>query len=309
MNDLFTISIVTWNSEHVIAKLLDSIRAQQGDALKKVYVFDNNSQDQTRAIVSRYPEITLISSSRNIGFSGGHNTVFALVDTPYVICVNPDVVLTPNFLVIIAAATARYPDSASFGGKLLRAQGLKQPHKSGIVDCTGLQRAPWGSITNRGEGKHDDGSYDAEQVVFGHSGALAVYSLSAMQSVSREGEYFDNDFFAYKEDADLAWRLQRAGYTAHYIPKAVAYHERHVRRALFSRSRRATQYLSYRNHLYMLIKNIDGKTVMLWGLPIFLYELLKAMTLLFTQPITFCRAIHAVVVSMPRMIAKRGLTS
>lgn len=309
MNDLFTISIVTWNSEKVIAKLLDSIRAQNGAPLKKVYVFDNNSQDQTKEIVSRYPEVTLITASRNIGFSGGHNAVFALVDTEYVVCVNPDVVLTPDFLRVIADATTRYPKSASLGGKLIRANGLNQHHKSGIVDCTGLQRALWGSITNRGEGKSDDGSYDTEHVVFGHSGALVVYRMSAVQSVSHGGEYFDNDFFAYKEDADLAWRLQRAGYTAHYIPKAIAYHERRVRRELFSRTRRETQYLSYRNHLYMLIKNIDSRTVMLWGLPMFIYELLKAVTLLFTQPITLCRAVFAIVLFTPRMIAKRRLIS
>ena len=64
--------------------------------------------------------------------------------------------------------------------------------------------------------------------VFGVSGAAAVYRRSFINDVTINDEYFDEDFFAYREDADVAWRGRLFGWRALYVPEAIAYHVRTV---------------------------------------------------------------------------------
>ncbi len=72
----------------------------------------------------------------------------------------------------------------------------------------------------------DNGQYAEAERVFGLSGALVMYRATALQAVRFEDEFFDHDFFAYKEDVDLAWRLQHLGWDAWYEPRAIAHHYR-----------------------------------------------------------------------------------
>jgi GT2 family glycosyltransferase len=69
---------------------------------------------------------------------------------------------------------------------------------------------------------------DTYTEVFGVSGAVAMYSMSFIRDVSVFGEFFDEDFFAYREDADVAWRGRIMGWRARYVPDAIAYHVRTV---------------------------------------------------------------------------------
>ncbi|MGH9337434.1 MAG: glycosyltransferase family 2 protein, partial [Vicinamibacteria bacterium] len=81
---------------------------------------------------------------------------------------------------------------------------------------------------DRGSGQEDRGQYDRGEYVFGASGAAALYRRRMLEDVAVDGEYFDEDFFAYREDADLAWRAQLLGWRAVYTPLAVATHARRV---------------------------------------------------------------------------------
>jgi GT2 family glycosyltransferase len=81
---------------------------------------------------------------------------------------------------------------------------------------------------DRGAGEVDRGQYDREELVFGASGAAACYRRAMLEDVKVDGEYFDEDFFAYREDADLAWRAQLLGWDCLYVPSAQAWHVRRV---------------------------------------------------------------------------------
>jgi GT2 family glycosyltransferase len=81
---------------------------------------------------------------------------------------------------------------------------------------------------DRGAGEPDRGRFDRLEQVFGASGAAALYRRAMLDDVRVAGEVFDEDFFAYREDADLAWRAQLLGWQCLYVPEAVAVHVRRV---------------------------------------------------------------------------------
>jgi GT2 family glycosyltransferase len=114
-----------------------------------------------------------------------------------------------------------------------------------------------GRHLDRGADTEDRGQYDEDVEVFGITGALAVFRREALDASRIDGQVFDEDFFAYREDADLAWRLRGFGYRARYVPKAVAYH----RRTVTPKRRRALSpiinYHSVKNRFLLRIHHAD----------------------------------------------------
>ena len=115
-----TVGIVTWNSAHVIEACVASVRAQTYRPLT-LRILDNASADDTRERLKRItaPDERL-GADRNLGFSAAHNRLIAASSTEFYLCLNPDVVLTPDFVERIVAAMRRDPRAGSATGKLLR---------------------------------------------------------------------------------------------------------------------------------------------------------------------------------------------
>jgi GT2 family glycosyltransferase len=278
-----SINIVTWNSMEFLPDLLESLKAQTFKDFS-ILIIDNASNDGIEQFVrEKYPEVTFLRNARNLGFSVAHNQGirYALkkwqgenLDERFVLVTNPDIIFTSTYLENLAKSTLNKKDVGSFGGKLLRAYGdgvadevLKETIKSDRIDSTGLRFNKNYTFTDRGAGELDEGQYELEEEVFGISGALVLYRAKALHDVRFEDEFFDVDFFAYKEDVDLAYRLQYAGWKSLYTPKAVAYHYRGVygkeKMSFFERiknRRRKSKKLSFystRNHWLLIMKNID----------------------------------------------------
>jgi GT2 family glycosyltransferase len=111
---------------------------------------------------------------------------------------------------------------------------------------------------DRGAEEIDRGQYDRLQYVFGATGAAAFFRRDFINDVSIEGEFFDEEFFAYREDADLAWRAQLMGWKCLYLPTAVAWH---VRRVTPERRRNlplSINWHSAKNRFLMRWKNASG---------------------------------------------------
>jgi GT2 family glycosyltransferase len=109
---------------------------------------------------------------------------------------------------------------------------------------------------DRGAGEPDLGQYDKAEDVFGPSGAAALYRSEALRAAAFGGQYFDEDFFAYREDADLAWRCRLMGWNSIYVPSAVALHRRRVtpeRRAQLSA---VINYHSVKNRFLLRLNNM-----------------------------------------------------
>lgn len=328
-----SIHIVTWNSMRFLPDLLESIMGQTYRDFN-VLVIDNASTDGVEAFLrERYPDIAFIRNARNLGFSAAHNQGirYAIEHWPaselsdrFILLTNPDVLFTPTYLEELIAATNVHPEVGAFGGKLLRAFGenvgdevFKEVVRSDRIDSVGLNPHRNHTVTDRGAGELDQGQYEEREHVFGISGALALFRASALQEVRFGDEILDHDFFAYKEDVDLAWRLQHRGWDALYVPRAVAYHYRGMygpekvglRQRLRNRRDKSLMrnFFSTRNHWLMLLKNLKCASL-LFSFPwILTYEGARLVYVLIFEHSGW-RALRETIALAPRMWKKRRAT-
>lgn len=292
------VHVVSWNSLQHLPSNVASI-ANQNYQPVELLLIDNASADGTSTwLREHYPHVHVLRNTRNLGFARAHNQGLLLSDAPYIVMANPDVVLQPDWIARGVTALEAHPEAGSFGGKLLRfdysADELREVQFSGIIDSTGIQVSRSRHMVDRGSGQTDTGQYDHAEPVFGFSGALVMYRRAALESIRYRDEFIDDDFFAYKDDTDLAWRLQRHGWTAWYDPAAIGYHHRTIKGQslvtdrLIAKNHRSrslvNSYYSYRNHWLMLIKN-DRWTTVWRDLPwIAWYEIKKFIYLLWRRP-------------------------
>ncbi len=275
------VSIVTFNSARYLHKCLDSLKAQTFPDLA-VCVWDNASVDGSREIASEYGGfLTAVHvSGRNIGFCAAQNRLIAAVPSDYVLVLNPDVVLEPSFLETLIGALDSDPKAGAATGKLWRWQDdpslsdlAEPPASTGILDTTGMYMTRNQRHLDRGSGEPDHGQYERREYVFGASGAAAFYRRAMLDEINSGNQYFDESFFAYREDADLAWRALWLGWRCLYVPEARGYHVRRVlpeRRALLPAE---INLHGFKNRFLLRIKNMDAGTYARFFFPITLRDL------------------------------------
>ncbi len=135
---------------------------------------------------------------------------------------------------------------------------LQDPRRTNIIDSTGIYFTRNMRHLDRGAEETDRGQYDRPQYVFGASGAAVLFRRDFIQDVSVEGEFFDEDFFAFREDADLAWRAQVMGWKCLYTPTAVAWHVRRVTPERRKDLPLVINWHSVKNRFLMRGKNASG---------------------------------------------------
>lgn len=289
-----------------------------------ILVIDNGSDDGlVQFIRANYPTVSVLQNFRNLGFAKANNQGILLSKSEYVLAVNPDVILAEDFLRQLVDFAAKHPGGGSFGGKILKLnrlavdstdQGmiLDEVVKSDIIDSTGLEIYKNRQVVDRGEGKKDEGQYDREEEVFGVSGACVLYRQEALLDIMIKNEAFDQDFFAYKEDIDLAWRLRLYGWEGWYLPLAVCYHHRRlaqlggIKKTINQRQNVSLKLrlLSFRNQHLMLVKNDFGANLF-FHLPRFLWrEAEIILYALFFERFQFQAAVQFFQM-LPAMLIKR----
>lgn len=302
------INIVSWNSERYLPKLFASLD-QQTTRDFTVTVVDNVSTDGTLAwLTDSRPDAALLRNFRNQGFARAHNQAIALalgrwehadLSRRYVMVANPDMEFAPDAVARLIAFMDAHPEAAVCGPKLLRARivaegddGRPETERTNVIDAMGIVLTKAHRPVDRGAGEEDKGQYDTSPAVFGLSGACAVFRASALQKATLAGEVFDEDFFAYQEDADLMWRMRLLGMQAVVVPDAVVWHHRRAPSlprggwltAWRLRARKPAYVNAYstRNHGWLLIKNEQLVNLLLhlpWLLP---YEGAKLLASVFS---------------------------
>lgn len=292
------IQTVTWNSEHVIKKLLISIQALNPCAYR-VVVIDNDSKDTTKKIVSLFSGITLIHNNKNNGFANAHNQGFALAqDCEAVICINPDIELTTEALRIFETIYQNNSNVGSIGGKLLRPTQLTKDQQISIIDTAGIQRHFSFKFSDIASGQIDTSKLSVDRKVFANSGACIFLPMDVCKKISlsqntKTLEVFDSSFFAYKEDIDLGWRIHEAGLVNINSGKVLGTHIRTLKKG-GGHSSRSHQHLllSYRNHLLLLSKHLSKSLLLKYGIFIGFYELGKFVFLFLLHPKVTLQAIQ-----------------
>jgi GT2 family glycosyltransferase len=261
-NPTVSVILVNWNYGDFLGECLDALQNQSYPA-NKIIIVDNGSTDGSPELIrQRYPNVQLIPLNKNTGFSQAFNRAVCLTDDLFVLSLNPDVIVRPDFISKLVNAINQDNRIGIVAPKLLRAE------EPTTLDSTGLyinrQRRPY----DRGQGELDQSQYDRDLEVFGACGAAALYRRAMLEDTAIDGEYFDEDFFAYYEDADLSWRAQLFGWRVLYVSGAVATHVRGWGDTL-SKQRKKDAFgprLALRNRYLMVIKN-DSNTSFVRNLP------------------------------------------
>jgi GT2 family glycosyltransferase len=253
--------IVVRNHAATLPAALAGLAAQSAQPVRVVIV-DNASTDGSAAAARRFADrlpLELIESGENLGFAAAANRAIRRGHAPWLLSLNPDCRLAPDFLAALVGAADRDHTVGSASGLLLRAHG-DDLAATDLVDSAGMVVAASGRHHDRGAGRPLAARLERPARMFGASGAAALYRRAALDDVAyTRGEVFDETFFAYREDADLAWRLQRRGWSCLYWPAARAWHARGLKPEARRRGTEEINRHSVRNRFLLRWSNADWR--------------------------------------------------
>ena len=223
-----SVVILNWNARDYLVAALESIVRPHWRHHIEVIVVDNASHlDDSVATVRRdFPQVRLIESPRNVGFSAGNNRGLGAARGRYVLFLNPDTVVHDGALDTLIAWMDAHPEAGACGPKLLNSDGSLQPScrafpsfGAGLFRNTLLGRLfpdnPW----SRGY-LMQDFQHDRAQPVDWLSGSALLVRRAALEASGG----WDESYFMYCEDVDLCYRLQIAGWPRFYVPQATITH-------------------------------------------------------------------------------------
>jgi GT2 family glycosyltransferase len=294
--------IPNWNRRKLLQACLDSLDLQDFLGFSTLVV-DNGSRDGSVAMVrKRYGHVKLITLARNSGFAAAVNRGIRQSHSEFVALLNNDMVVDERWLSALVAAARRHPEAGLFASRMLRSDDSRRLDAAG----DGLRRS--GRSYGIGRGELDGPRFRKEKPVFGASAGAALYRRRMLEEV---GE-FDEDFFAYVEDTDLAWRAQIRGWSCYFVPDAVAHHKGSA--SLRGREDRRSL-LCLRNYVYFLLKDYP-LGLMLRNLPAVLGGLAQELRFTFGAVRSrrggwaalrgLARVARQVLAGSPRMLRKRS---
>lgn len=197
-----TLITVTYNSRAVIGGCLSALAGEF-----PVIVVDNASTDGTAALVrEKFPQVTLIENTKNVGFGCANNQALEKVQTPFALLLNPDARLSKDDITMLLHKAQTYPDAAILcplqkqNGEWLKTFRLRH-------HIFTRNRAPF---------TVPDGDCCTETA----SGAVMLWNMAHMHKVG----FFDKNIFLFFEDDDICLRARHAGFSILITPEAVADH-------------------------------------------------------------------------------------
>jgi GT2 family glycosyltransferase len=253
--------VVVRNHARTLRATLASLAAQTLRP-ERVVVVDNASTDGSAGVIEDFGRTLPVEVQRfheNRGFAAAANDAIRRGRADWVLAVNPDCRLAPDYLSQLLAAVSPHERVGAATGLLVRGEG-EGLVPTGRVDSSGIVVTASGRHLDRGAGRPIRPRLLRPAWVFGASGAAALYRREALEDVAYPaGEVFDENFFAYREDADLAWRLQRRTWRCLYWPPAQAWHQRGLKPEQGRRGTPEINRHSVRNRFLLRWSNADWR--------------------------------------------------
>lgn len=239
------IVIVTHESERDIGECLEAALRTRHRPLE-IVVVDCGSRDASvdgarQALAAAAGErvtTRLLPLVANRGFTGGMNEGITSADADWILSLNPDARITPDFVSALLARAEASPGirCGAVTGRLIRPRsGKGGGDRMPRLDACGMRLSPAWRHFDRGSGEPDNDRFHEAARVFGATGAATLWRREALVDVAVDGEFFLEEFHTYREDAELCFRLRERGWEIVYEPGAIAEHRR---RNLPSRRRR-----------------------------------------------------------------------
>jgi GT2 family glycosyltransferase len=212
---LISVVVVNWNRRELLRACLASLKRQEGTAFE-IIVVDNGSEDGSPELAERDFDCRVIRNSENRGFCAANNQGIAAARGEFIALLNNDAEAEPGWLAALLHACRKGPDIGMAASKILV---WEDPRR---IDKAGHLMFPDGQNRGRGTGALDKGQFDREEEVLWPDGCAAMYRKSMLDEIGG----FDEDFFAYGDDAELGLRARIAGWRCFYAPQAVVRHHR-----------------------------------------------------------------------------------
>ncbi|MGL4450816.1 MAG: glycosyltransferase family 2 protein [Sarcina sp.] len=246
--------IANWNGENLIGKCLESFKKQTFKEFK-IYIIDNGSKDKSVELIEKYKDsmpLKLIKLNKNEGFAKANNIGIAQAikdNATHILTINNDTEIEEFALENLNIAIKK-------DFKSIYQLVMINYYDRNKCDAAGIC---WDkTLLPKQIGYKEDITYILEREIklMGACAGAAVYPVEALNNIKlKENEYFDNNFFAYYEDVDLAIRLFNAGYKTKILKKSIVYH---VHSATGKRSNGFKEYYLYRN-MFLYTKRNQSK--------------------------------------------------
>lgn len=239
-----TIIVVNYNSGTRLHKCVEAVLEQTfSDFL--LYIIDNNSSDNSLNNLPSDARVIVRELPDNEGFAAANNIGFRRAESEWVITLNPDAYPAKDWLEQLLAATERYPGVTMFGS--MQYADADHTVMDGAGDEYYFAGIPWRSYYQQPAKitPHED------REVFAPCAAAAMYQREAVLEVGG----FDEMFFCYCEDVDLAFRLRLLG---HRVVQVAAAKVEHEGSAVTGAKSDFTIYHSFRNRLWLYVKNMPS---------------------------------------------------
>lgn len=237
--------IVNYNSAHCLAKAITALEKQSYKPYQ-IILFDNSSIENLPEIVhtTKLP-IIIVVSNINLGFAAGNNKAIEYLNPKvnWIALLNPDAYPHKDWLLEMVSAIKTHPQYAFMGSKLICEN---EPY---LLDGTGDVYHISGKAWRLNHRKPLDKAPKDMQELFAPCAAAALYRRDAFNAVKG----FDEQYFCYYEDVDLAFRLWLAGYKGCYIPTAIA---EHTGSAITKKHSDFYTYYGHRNLVWTYFKNM-----------------------------------------------------
>ncbi|MDR0836160.1 MAG: glycosyltransferase family 2 protein [Tannerella sp.] len=249
-----SVVILNWNGEKLLEQFLPSVIANTPAEIAEIVVADNGSTDNSRSLLKeKFPAVKLIFLDKNYGFAGGYNKAIEFVDSEYVVLLNSDVEVTPDWIEAPLKILDNEANIAAVQPKVLSQRNKDFFEYAGAA---GGFMDKYGYPFCRGrifsEVEKDTGQYDTETDILWATGAC----LFIRTEVYKKEGGLDANFFAHQEEIDMCRRLRSRGYRIVYTPQSVVYH---VGGATLTVENPHKTFLNFRNNLLMLYKNLSDK--------------------------------------------------
>lgn len=244
---LVSVIIVNWNGAGILGDCLRTLFVQAYKFIE-VIVIDNNSSDNSVAVIKRFKKAKLVSSDTNLGFAGGNNLALPYVKGKYVLLLNTDTLISKDLIETLVDILEK--DSSL---------GVVQPkvlYINKLINSLGGYLTNSGFLYYPGYEKKDKKQYNKESFIFTAYGACVLIRKKLIDSIG----LFDPDYFMYFEETDFCMRVWLSGAKILYTPKVMLYHKGAVSSKKFGMEK--IYFHSYKNRICTYLKNFQTASLL-----------------------------------------------
>ena len=228
MNRQPLVSIITinYNESGVTLEMLQSLKELTYQNFEVIVVDNASPNDNPDIIKETYPEVHLIKSKENLGFAGGNNLGVEAAKGAYLLFINNDTIVPPNF---IEPLVATLENDTTIG---MVSPKIKFHWDASLIQYAGYTPMNHWTIRNNSIGYHqkDEGAFDVPGETSSIHGAAMMVPKRVVDAVGMMTEIY----FLYYEEHDWAEMIKRAGYKVYYQPKSYILHKESLSTGKFS---------------------------------------------------------------------------